>query len=400
MIKVLRTFFLAAIAVIVFSSCNDSPTAVPQKLIPESDKIEFKKFDSQELNVKQSSSNYEVLENLYGGSVRILGQNSYAKSSILFHWNVYLPDTTLAYINSGEVTVDTALVRMVPKFHMNYSMPISFTVQKLKGDWSLNGFTRDSLNLITNDGDPNILTSPVDETDSTVSFLLQNSMVDDWLKLKADTNLTNTNFGVILKPTAASQGFIGFQSTFFATDTNEVYLTIYLKKGSTRFDTVVVYPDKNFSIVESVGNVPPEISDKIVLLGGYALRGKLFMDVPNIPKDVSISKAILELTLDEANTVNGDPSSDSLFVHMYADSANTLLTGDSLVTTLLIKDGNKYTGNITWMVQKWINGTDNQGVQLTMYDELSTVAKLVFYGSTESNPALRPKLTIYYPKKL
>ena len=173
-----------------------------------------------------------------------------------------------------------------------------------------------------------------------------------------------------------------------------------LKKGSVPYDTLVVYPSKDLHIVESIGAVPIGSQDKIILEGGYALRGKLKMDVSAIPKDVSISKAILELNVDEINSIDGDPSSDSIYVHMYLNSARDSLTADSTVTTLLKRSGNVFSGNISWMVQKWVSGTENQGMRLTLLDEYSSVSKIVLYGSKENNPALRPKLTIYYPKKL
>ena len=391
---------ISVLSVLAFISCNDDPASIPSSLPPEGDKVVFEVFDSKDQNVNQNSGFYENLENLYGGGRRLLGRNSYAKSSILFHWDVYLPDSTINYINEGVITVDTALVTMRVSYHLGFNSPVSFAVQPLQGEWSNYTLKRDSLQYITNDGDPSILASQINQTDTTVSFLLDNNEVYNWLKFKADTNLQNTNYGIILKPTAASQGFIGFNSTFYSSaDTLETTLKIILKKSSEPFDSISVYPDKDLHVVESVGNVPVSSPDKIILEGGYAFRGNLFIDISSLPKDIAVNKAILELSVDSLNTVNGDPGSDSLLVYMFADSTTKALTSDSTVITKLIRKGNKFTGNITWMMQRWLTGTENQGLELSLYDEYESVAKIVLYGSKEANIDLRPRLTIYYPKR-
>jgi hypothetical protein len=74
---------------------------------------------------------------------------------------------------------------------------------------------------------------------------------------------------------------------------------------------------------------------------------------------------------------------------------------------LLTRKDNKFTGDISSIVQIWnaellLDGEklENQGINLTLFDEYSSVARIVLYGSKEQNISLRPRLTIYYPKKI
>ena len=401
MSKFLRVLICSIFGLILIVACSDSPTSVPDNIIAGGDKVQFVKYDTQESNPDQSSSNFEKLESLYGAEKLIIGENSYAKSSILFSWNIYLDDSTKDYINSGEVTLDTAFVRMRIAYHLGTTSPVYFTAHELQQDWYVTTLKRDSLQYYYSDGTPNVISSDIIYTDTTVSFQLNKDVVNQWLKFQADSNLTNTNYGIILRPENGTQGFVGFQATsYYSTDSLQTVLSIVLKKSGEFYDSMAVYPNRDLHVVESVGNVPLDSQDKIILEGGYALRGKLFFDVSALPKDVTISKATLDLSVDENNTINGDPGSDSLIAQMYFDSTRDSLTADSNSYSFMKRSGSIFSGNISWMVQKWINGTANQGIRLVLYDELSSVAKIVLYGSKETNPALRPRLTIYYPKKL
>lgn len=396
--KFLRPFLVALFSVVIFISCNDDPTSIPSNLIPDEDKVVFNVFDSNEQNSRQSSSYFEKLENLYGGEKRLLGKNEYAKSSILFSWDIYLADSLITYINNNELTVKSAVVTMTPSYSLgNQNEYFDYTVNQLTSEWDYTSLRRDSLKYITRDFSD--ISSNKNYTDSVVSFDLNPNIVMNWLKYKTDTTYQAVNYGIILSPTENTNRFIGFTSTYSLYDIKQTEITIVIEKASSDLDTIVAYPNNDLHIVERIGSTP-QSSNKIYLDGGYALRGKLFIDVSSLPKNIAINKAILELSADSVNTIDGDPASDSLIVLMTADSSANKLTGDSLVSTVLKRDGNKFTGNITWMVQKWINGVENQGLQLLLYDELSSAARIVLYGSKESNSALRPRLTIYYPKRI
>jgi len=105
------------------------------------------------------------------------------------------------------------------------------------------------------------------------------------------------------------------------------------------------------------------------------------------------------LNVDTTSTLDGNPSSDSLFAQILADSTTKKLTKDSTIVTILAKKNKIYTGDIAWMVQKWQNGESNQGILLSLWDEYASAARIAFFGSKDPNKALRPKLKIIYMQK-
>ncbi len=397
------TTLLLVISVFIFTSCNQDPASVPDKLIPDEDKVEFNKFDTYELNVKQSSSYYEELENLYGADTRILGKNDYAKSSILFSWDFYLPDSIKTYINNGQITILSSEVSMTRKYKLGDTTGFfDFTVHKIISEWDVAKLHRDTLQYINRDA--NDIASNKIKTDSTVTFDINKNVVYDWLRYTADSNSTDKNNGIYITPTNSTNYFVGFEATYAYGTYEQTQIMIVLQKP-TEIDTLVGYPSRDLHVVEKL-QPKPVSEDRIYLEGGYALRGTVFFDLSSLPKEIAISKATIELTIDTQSSVDGIPASDSLFVHILKDSTKKTLA-DSSSILLLTRKGNKFTGDISGIVQAWnsellIDGKklENQGINLTLFDEYSSVARIVLYGSKEQNALLRPRLTIYYPKKI
>jgi len=236
-------------------------------------------------------------------------------------------------------------------------------------------------------------------TDSTFEFNLNNNVVLNWFKYIADSTSVPKNNGILISPTNNTGYFVGFNSTYAYSSIPQTTITVVLDKPNVYSDTLVVFPNRDLHIVESTSATPVS-NNKIYLEAGYALRGNIFFDLSSLPKEVAISKALLEFSVDAQSSIDGYPKSDSLFVHMLKDSTNKALTADSLYTTLLTRKDNKFSGDITWMIQRWISGVENQGLNITLYDEYSSVARIVLFGSKEQNALLRPRLTIYYPKKI
>lgn len=88
-------------------------------------------------------------------------------------------------------------------------------------------------------------------------------------------------------------------------------------------------------------------------------------------------------------------------IQMFADSTTRKLTSDNF-TTILQRKGNIFTGDITWMVQRWLKGEPefpNHGALLTLLDEDISAARIAIYGSKDANKTVRPKLKIVYMKK-
>lgn len=405
MIRPLRLYLLSFALSVLIAACNQDPTSVGSNLIPDQDKISFKEFDSYQTTTFQKSSYYEQKIKLGSSPKLILGKNSFAESSVLFRFDLFPADSILNDFKAGKVNVSSASLKIKPTYSLgDKSQNFDFTVQQIKAAWTHIGFDRDSLNSFISGSlfDATDIKSSLVIQDTLITFNISKDVVANWLKSKYDTSVPVNN-GVILKPKSTTNRFIGFESNLLDNGSTSLpILNVEFEKPNVYKKTITATASQDIHILTAT---LPAASSNIYLQGGYALRGYLFFDLSAFSKNLIISKATLELQLDESKSVVGTPQSDSLFVDMLADSTTKKLNGDSLVATYFTKKGNVYSADITWMVQKWVRndpnlaGDRNHGVIISMYDEEFSAGRLSFYGSKETNAALRPRLKITYMQK-
>jgi len=395
LIRFLKLAFYLFAVIILIVSCSQDPTSVGSELISQNEKIAFQELDSYQANVFQKSVNYQDKFKFGLSNVVLMGKNSFAESSILMRYHIYLPDSILALVKSGQYVVKSATMKMIPRYLLgDKTATLDFSVFQVRSDWSPVGFDRDSIPSLVYD--PVDVSSGLTVNDTLVKFNLKNDVVTQWLKYSADSNSAPKNFGILLKPKLSSQKIVGFNSAIASSSTNETVLTVELERPSIRKDTLGISPF--FHIYYLTGQVPQQNSN-LTFQGGIGLKGTLFFDLSSLPKNIIVNKAYLELNVDTTSTLDGNPSSDSLFAQILADSTTRKLTRDSSVVTVLAKKDKIYTGDIAWMVQKWQNGESNQGILLSLWDEYASAARIAFFGSKDPNKALRPKLKIIYMQK-
>lgn len=400
MINLLRySIFLVCLAFLL-SSCNQDPSTSGYNLIPNKDLLNFKQFDSYTQGIGQKTSFY-TQKVLTGSADRVLlGRNSYSEADLLYFFNPYIPDSIKTYINSGQANVIRAWMTMPTIYYSgNKSLPFSFSAYQIRSPWNVIGFDRDSLlntGYFTYDN-TNVVNS-ISIVDTVISFNIQNSVITQWIKWISDSTSAPKNYGLLFKPTPSTNRYIGFRATNGGTADQDVpYLHFILAKPHNLTDTIDVQPYMDAHVM--IGSFPAATSD-IVLEGSYAVRGYLYFDLSSLPSNSIITKATLALSPDTLNSVNSTPLQDTILVTMLADSVKKSLTVDSSTTTTLVKSNGVFTGNITWMVQKWINKSiANEGVMLNLWDELATSVKLQFFGSSNKNKALRPRLNLVYMQR-
>ena len=383
------------LAAVLFISCNQDPTSVGSKLIPAQDQINFKQFDTYQLNTNQKSSFYSHTLKLGTASKVLLGKNNYAEADLLYQFSIYLPDSLLNYIKTNQLSVTSAWMTMKPTYKLgSTNLNFDFSAYQIRSTWNVIGFDKDSLKSLMYDNS-NVLNS-LSVTDTLVKFNLQPSVVQEWLKWKADSTSAPKNFGLIFKPNSSCQRFLGFDA-YLPNVTNQIpFLHFILKKSPSFVDTINVSPFMDIHVL--TGSLPNNTTD-LFMEGSLSIRGSLFFDMAALPKNIIINKAGLELQRDSLNTTDGTPSTDSLFIYMLADSVSKKMTKDSIVTTILSRKGNLYSGDVTWIIQKWASGTDNQGIMLALINEFSTPARLAFYGSGDPNKLVRPRLKITFMQR-
>jgi len=393
-----RFSLLIVIIISVFLlACNDKPTSIGSDLLPSDDLISFKEYDTRIENIFQKSDSFQ--KKLKSGSAYklILGKNSFAESSILIQFNVYLSDSLKQYALNNQLVINSAWVEMPVTYSLGDSnLPFDFSVHNINSPWSPIGFDLDSIPLLNYDNLD--ISSSRNITDTLVTFNLRTNSVLDWLQAQADTNSGKKNRGFIMKPTQSTQRFLGFNAVRFIDDTKLPIFNISFITPTNYADTISVTAYTDIHIV--TGSLVNNGSD-ITLQGGLAVQGSLFFDFSTFPKNVIINKAELELWVNSNNTFDGNPQSDSILVRMFKNYDQKTLTADSTVFTLLKREGDKFIGDIGWMVQKWLSDTSSQnnGINLYLYDELESVAKISLYGSNITDDALKPRLRIVYLQK-
>lgn len=396
--SLLKYILLPVLLLSLFISCNEDPTSVGSDLIPDGDKLQFKQLDSKDTPLRQSSFTFEKNINLGTSSILLLGKNSYAESVMLLRFFIPFTDSMVTYYKNNKFKIKQVWMEMVPTYKLGESTQnFSFSAHQVRSEWSSLGFTKDSLTSLKYDHQD--IASAKNLKDTLLTFQVDTKVIEEWLKFRSDSLSAPKNFGLLLKPSDNCQRFLGFNA-YGLTDVPYLPLIrVVYEQNSTLIDTLVANPFMDQHIV--TGTLP-EPSQYIFLMGGLSLRNFLSFDLSLLPKDIVINSAKLELSIDTLKTFDGTPSSDSIFVKAFKDSLTREYTADSLVVSVLTKKGAIYSGEITWLVQKWASAIDdytNQGMELSLSDEERSVARIAIYGSKSIEHTLRPRLKIIYMQK-
>ncbi len=409
MVRILRLSLLVLTSVLIFISCNQDPTSIGSNIVPSKNQIGFAQVDSYLGNYKQSSSYYSIKPKLGGGTFILIGNLPYMQSSILLRWDIFMDDSLKTALQNGSLTVKSAYLTMTPVYTIGDSTSsLDFTISQIRSPWSASGFDRDSISQLVLDNS-NIKISNITITKSTQNFdslyscNLNTSAVYNWLKYVADSNSVPRSYGTQLTPTSSTKKIIGFSAInlLSSTTSNATLLHVVLSRPTwSSDDTLAVSPSQDIHFIQKY--IPPANTGDIYLEGSYATEGKVFIDFPSIPKNVIINKATLTLYVDSLNTTDGSLKSDSINAKTLGDSTSNVLSKDSSTYALLSRSGNTFSGNVAWMIQKWIDkdvNYPNQGITLALSDQAESAARIAFYGSKNPNKLLRPKLTFTYTQK-
>ncbi|MEJ5349966.1 MAG: DNRLRE domain-containing protein [Melioribacteraceae bacterium] len=390
-----KQIFIYLILTLFLVACNNDPTSVGSELLQDVNKIKLNEFNTQKENVKLSSNTFKKKITLGVSDKLILGKNSYIESYILLSFNIYLADSIVTKIKDNKLRVAETWMDMKVKYSLgDKNLPFDFTVHQVRKNWGSDAFNYDSLKILNYDANDVSYSRSI--TDTLVKFNLAPNTVFEWLKYSVDTTLAPPNYGLLFKPTSATQRLLGFKGYQLNNDPDVPTLYIVLEQPSVFKDTILVSPYMDIHVVN--GADVYSLND-IVLEGGLGYKGFLFFDLSSLPKNIIISKATLELNVDSLKSFDGSPSSDSIIVKVLKDSISKSYTSDSSYYAILSRNGNTFSGDISWMVQKWVSGQeDNQGLELSLADEKSSAARIWIYGSKQSE-ALRPRLKIYYLNK-
>ncbi len=395
MIKKFRLSFLSIPIIALFISCSDSPTSVGENIIPDQDKIKFAQYDSFTEETPQQSNSYQEKLKLGIAEKVLLGKTDLGESSLMYKYWIYMDDSLLTRILNNELIVKSATMEMKTSYKFGESSaPFDFSVHQIRNAWTEDGFDTDSLKNLQYDAADVSLNKSI--TDTLIKFDINPQVITSWLKVKKDSNLAR-NYGIILKPKAGTNRMIGFDAVYSDGSAENIMLSFIVERASVGYiDTVGVSP---FWDVHNFVGSKPSSQNHLFIQGSLGIRSMLSFDISKLPKNIILNKAILDLNVDPTKTTDGTPASDSIIVQIFGDSTTHKLTSDSLYYVYLGRTGNVYSGDIAWIVQKWIKGDANQGLQLALPDEYFSASRIAIYNGKESNKALRPRLKITYTIK-
>lgn len=319
------------------------------------------------------------------GSDRILLGRASAYDAILM---LRFTGLTAGLLDTVSITGSRIELRAV--YHFADSLaPLAFSVYTAIAPWDTVGYD----SLTQNPGSyysPNpysVVVLPFVDDTSSVQFAVDTADVRRWFA-------ATSNNGVILKASNIST-VKGFASFVHPTTQYHPKLIIDYVKGGTAGSFTFNTGDARFA-----ANIPqtnlvmdPEL---MYIQSGVAYRGVLNFNLTSLPKEASILRADLELTLKASNSIQNSYLADTVYSY-YVFSDGTV-TSNYVESKTVVVNGNRiYQLAIRPFVRQWIVTGVAQSLQFSGKRETSSLDHFAIYGTGSSAPVnVRPKLILTY----
>ncbi|MCB0732491.1 MAG: hypothetical protein KDC88_15820, partial [Ignavibacteriae bacterium] len=345
---------------------------------------------------EQSFISFQKDSLFFGSSSRLLlGSYKNISSEALMAFLISLPDSIEVPYDSNLVTLKSSWIELYPNYWIGDSVNFNFTAHQINTSWNAIEINDDTVNAIHTTLGANILESlEYTPGDSVIKFTIDNNLVESWVKKSFDESFPE-NYGILLAP-ASSNGIMGFQGlTNFP---NNVYPLLHMEfeKEGKFIDTVYAYP--NLDLHLPTGERLSEPQNTVLLQSSIGVRGKLKFSLDNVPENILVNSAILDLQIDDLNTFQGTIKTDTIAVG-FLSNYNSVTVNDDFRRYPLYLSGSKYSGEIRQFVQRWLDGEKNEGLEIKLSDENRSASIITFLGSTYPVDSLKPRLTIYYSSK-
>ncbi len=389
-------FLIIGILILITSSCSEKPNSTGINLLNPEDFIEVKSFDTRRDSAYSSSSSLKQIENL-GTSRRILvGKYDKITARSLVRFGYEFSSDLKNWLNENKIEILSAKLMLYPVYRFGDSTltNFGFNVYEITSWWESNSFTSDSLSSSNFQYKPNPIQTNFSNTDTLVTCLLPNEKVLSWMKAYADTAVQDAP-GILIEPTDETNFIRGFSSSNVSLYTSIPTIEIVYRMTDTS-DTLFAAP---IADVYTISTTKTFNDPKVIYLqSGVVFKNKLYFDLGQIPQNSIINSAKLELTKIKNKSVFGTSYQDSLFAVRLIDTVN--LTVDSTYRGVILSvNTTTMEGNISRIVQDWINGEPNYGIMLSIVDPDGGAELFAFEGSESDNIDQRPRLKIFYTIK-
>jgi hypothetical protein len=379
----IKILFAVLVSAVMFSACSDDPTSLGNNYM-SNQLVGITKVSCDSL---QTSSVVDKNVSLGLAARLMLGKYNGTESSVLMKFDLTsCADSIITGVKNGTMSVEFAKVIMVKSYVIgNKTGAFSFTAHNCTNAWT-NSVTKDSLGAIGYSSEDVVVAHT--DADSTYSFFINPSTVKGWFG--------GTNYGVFLKPDAGCQKIIGFNGLSISLSSTEyTQLILGIRNTGKVVDTlssICPYYDVHIPVVK----VPARNSSNMYVMGTAAVNSRLRFDLSSFPAHAMALNATLEIDVDSAACVTGSPRNDTLACRfLYSGSEISYDTSNAVI---LQRQNNKFVGDVTKFVQRWLQNETNYGVLLSLGYETASLDFLSLYGST-AEKSKRPKLNIFYSFK-
>jgi hypothetical protein len=331
------------------------------------------------------------------GSLNLVGKsgNYLAYAAVTFYPSLF-PVRDTAQVYSAKLKL-----RCVTWFGDSTGQ-LAFNVYRISRGWTQSTLTWDSVQTgfydqtvsRTASGSP--FSAGAGRDTQVVTIALDTAMVRQWFA--TETSTTNTKFGVILVPTAASTIVRGFTAFDFDSLSFQPQLEVIAGSPTGSQRDTVTYNQGIDTFVGDIDNLNtnPQL---MYVQAGVDYRSSINFDVSFIPKGAIINNAELLLQRDPATSRVTKFTTDTAFAAQTTASGSdrTILDGTADIGRRKAGTASTFSANLRRSVQLWVRGP-NYGVTLrpSGLAEYTTFDLLTFYNYQAASAALRPKLKIIY----
>ena len=385
-ITYLITFFPLLILMFI-AGCENNPSDLGLGFINPNDTVGTKILDTTIV----TNFNFRKYINDNGSGNMLIGNYQDAGNQYTAKTLIQYAGITGSYQNVNVLSANLRL-KYSKYAYKDTTGTVAFNIYKVNRPVNLLAITNDSISA-ADIGTTSLGSYSGNPTDaSAINIPLDNQTMKDWLNYAADTNYAVKNYGIALVPNSGSNTIKGFYSEN-NNDSLRPIITLVVQT-TTSIDTLTL----NFPSTVSLSTAPVTVipaSQYFIVQNGVSFRNLLKFSFPNLPANVIINEAYLQISLNTAQSYITSGSTNQIKVDQVTDSSTNATNDEGFFMTRL--DSITYTVRINQIVQRWnSNSSPNYGISLRCPSEIQNLDKFIFYNSDNPDISKRPKLRIRY----
>lgn len=383
-----KVSFFPLLMILIIAGCENNPNDLGLTFINPDDTTGSRILDTTII----TSKNIRKYTNNNGSSSMLIGNYNSGGNLYTAKTFIQYQGITASYQNATVLSA-TLRLRYNKYAFKDTTGTVAFNVYKLNRAMNLLSITNDSVSSsdIGTTSLGNYSGNPSDG--SAIKIALDVQTMKDWLNYAADTSYAVKNYGLALVPNTGSTTIKGFYSENNSSDTLRPFITLAIQRETT-IDTVTLRFPSTVSLSDAPLSVMPT-SQYFMVQNGVSFRDIMKFNFPNLPSNVIINEAYLQITLNTAQSFITGFSSNRIIASMVTDSSTNATLDETFFLDRL--DSITYTVRINPIVQRWnSNVSPNYGLSLRGASEIQNLDNFIFYNSDNPDVSKRPKLRVRY----